>query len=230
MEQQNSAHSVEQLIQQYRRELMELRHKSREDEDAKEVMQHIEAQFPLPDLQRDLQVLREQRSAFLSPSEAEDNAVENETEGQDADREPIPEILPPSAPPPTEMSLGYLRTFVTTAKGALPIPNAQVIVTRLLDGQELLEQVARTDNSGYSPLFTLPAVSGIYSQTPDNKQPYTYYNVYVRAGGFYPVLLRNVPMYGGVTATQPIDLIPVAEGRDPNEERVVNEGAPENLN
>jgi hypothetical protein len=78
-------------------------------------------------------------------------------------------------------------------------------------------------------LFALPAVSGVYSQTPENGEPYTYYTVYVRADGFYPIRFREVPIYGGSTSVQPVDLIPVAEGDDPNKERTIIEGAPSNL-
>ena len=127
------------------------------------------------------------------------------------------------------MSLGFLRAFVTTARGTLPIPDAQVIVTRVIEDNELLEQAARTDISGYTPLFSLPASGKQNSQTPQSSDPYTYYTMYVRANGFYPVRLLNIPMYGGIAAVQPIDLVPVAEGDDPNKERTIEEGAPENL-
>ena len=50
--------------------------------------------------------------------------------------------------------------------------------------------------------------------------------MYVRAEGFYPILLREIPMYGGITAVQPVDLIPITEGDDGNRETVVIEGAP----
>lgn len=128
-----------------------------------------------------------------------------------------------------DMSLGYLRASVTTGRGAIPVQNAQVVITREVDGEEALEQIRRTDNSGLTPLFTLPAVNSSYSQNPDNANPYTYYTIYVRAKGFYPVHLRNVPMYGGITALVPVDLIPVAEGGDPRREETITEGAPENL-
>ncbi len=128
-----------------------------------------------------------------------------------------------------DMSLGYLRVAVTTGRGTIPVPDAQVIATRLVNGNEVLEQSDRTNNSGITPLFTLPAVSSIYSQSPGNGNPYTYYTIYVRANGFYPIKLVNVPLYGGVTSIQPVELIPVAEGGNPDQENTITEGAPENL-
>ncbi len=254
MQKQEPAIPVEELIKRYNRELMEFKERHASVSTMAEIntpQNRLDAQYPMPDVERDLRNLRDaqtsEENAPVSPSEAEDNAVREEMQGQSEIPAETPsaqppqgfpgfplspeeeEILPPSAPPPMEMSLGYLRAFVTTGRGALPVPNAQVIVTRVVNEEELLEQAARTDISGYTPLFTLPAVSSVYSQTPGNQDPFTYYTIYVRADGFYPVRLRNVPLYGGITAMQPVDLIPVAEGDDPNRERTITEGAPKNL-
>lgn len=235
--------SVDALIRHYNEELLSMKKKHDAQTAAMSSVPTIaqtETPFPVADAANEMQQTRPDNTQNITATEAENNAVSEESQGQ-TDAPPVSpptalppfplydvdgEILPPSAPPPQEMSLGYLKAFVTTARGALPVPNAQVIVTRLIDNEELLEQVARTDMSGYSPLFTLPAVSGIYSLSPDNIAPFTFYNMYVRAEGFYPILLREIPMYGGITAVQPVDLIPITEGDDGNRETVVIEGAP----
>ena len=113
--------------------------------------------------------------------------------------------MSPAAAPKRDMSMGYLRVYTS------------------------LMQTRFTDESGYTPLFSLPAVNGSYSMSPDNKAPYTYYTVYVYADGFYPVKLSSVPIYGGSTSVQPVDLIPVAEGGDPIQQQTIIEGAPQNL-
>ncbi len=234
--------SVEELIRRYNQEMLAMKRKhDAQTEHATPVMAQLDTQFPTPNVTEDLVRLRNDTAQDVTPAEAENNAVSEESQGQ-TDAPPVPpptgippfpsydvegEILPPSAPPPQEMSLGYLKAFVTTARGALPVSNAQVIVTRLINEEELLEQVARTDNSGYSPLFTLPAVSAVYSLSPDNPAPFTYYNMYVRADGFYPILLREIPMYGGITAIQPVNLIPITEGDTSNREQVFTQGGPE---
>ncbi len=235
--------SVEELIRRYNEEMLAMKKKhDAQTEQAVPAMAQLDTQFPVPNVTEDLAQMRNDTSQSITPAEAENNAVNEEQQGQtDISPTPAPpptaippfplydvegEILPPSAPPPQEMSLGYLKAFVTTARGALPVSNAQVIVTRLINDEELLEQVARTDNSGYSPLFTLPAVSAVYSLSPDNATPFTYYNMYVRAEGFYPVLLREIPMYGGITAIQPVDLIPVTEGDTSNREQIFTGGGP----
>lgn len=225
--------SVEELIRRYNQELMDFRQKR----EAVSSQQELNRKFPEPDIQRDLESLRRQQEnlAVSSPTleDAGNNNVQRETQGQ-SDAPPVPiENIRVEQPEPTTtdpaMSIGYLKAFVTTGRGALPVPNAQVIVTRTVEGQELLEQAYRTDISGYTPLFALPAVTGLASQTPANNAPYTFYTVYARADGFYPMRFQNVPIYGGSTSVQPIDLVPVAEGDDPEKQRTIIEGAPTNL-
>ena len=242
MDASKSAVSVRELIEKYNRELLELKdkHTPAAVPAMQNLQEELDIQYPEPNIETDLMNLRDS-SQQTTPEQAEENAVNKELSGQNdtppelvSNTQPTtplaePELLPPSNPPPFEMSSGYLRAFVTTGRGTLPLPNAQVVVTRIIDDSEALEQAVRTDISGYTPLFTLPAVGGQYSQSPDNAKPYTLYNMYVRAEGFYPVLLRNIPMYGGITAIQPVDMIPVTEGDDPNTELIVDEGAPENL-
>lgn len=251
----SSSIPIEELIARYNREIMELQEKnaatiSDKQQEKPLTVADLDEKYPLPNVADDLQSIQSSAiptMATVTSQAAEDNAVENESEGstnqppsvsppknpENENQLPATEenttILPPSSPPPTEMSVGYLRVFVTTGNGTLPIPNAQVIVTRIINDEELLEQAARTDNSGYTPMFILPAVSGKYSQKPGNPSPYTFYTIYVRANGFYPTKINEIPLYGGITAMQPIDLIPVAEGDNPNRERTITEGAPENL-
>ena len=225
--------SVEELIRRYNDELLAM--KKKYDTQTKPifpVLAQAKADSSIPNMEEDLRMLREQEGENITAEQAENNAVNEEMDGQTDAAPIIPpyevdgEILPPSTPPPQEMSLGYLKAFVTTARGALPIANAQVIITRLVGEEELLEQAARTDQSGYSPLFTLPAVSGTYSLTPTASTPFTFYNMYVRADGFYPIVLREIPMYGGITAVQPVDLIPITEGDTSIQQQVFIEGAP----
>ncbi len=226
--------SVEQLIARYNQELLDFQNQQKAIPTSNLSQEEIDEQFPLPNIQRDLENLRQQQDASIPPpppAEAENNSVSDETKGQtntvDYPREQTPPVL--FAAQDMEMTTGYLKAFVTTGRGALPVPNAQVIITRVVNGEELLEQADRTDSSGYTPLFALPAVSSLYSQSPENGEPYTYYTIYVRADGFYPIRFREVPIYGGSTSIQPVDLIPVAEGDDPNKERIIIEGAPSNL-
>ena len=133
------------------------------------------------------------------------------------------------APPERDMSLGYLRVTVSTGRGELPVRGARVTVSRMVDGQEILEQTQVTNESGMTSLFTLPAVSSTYSQSPGNLSPYTYYTIYVHANGYNTVELKDVPLYGGATALQQVDMIPTPEGNTGGYEETIVEGAPQNL-
>ncbi len=243
MHNEDTSVSVEEMIRRYKEELLRL--KQTQAVSAAPISIQNETfsdDEAFPNVQRDLENLR-QNAVIVTDAQAENNAVDEQYEGQTATPATPPPtaipafpvtdtdgvLLPPSNPPPREMSTGYLRGFVTTARGALPVPDAQMIITRTVEGEELLEQAVRTDQSGYTPLLSLPAVSSIYSQSPDNAEPFTYYTAYVRATGFYPLKIEKIPLYGGVTSIQPVDLIPVSEGDDDRRERTVTDGAPENL-
>ncbi len=236
MEKEKAPVSVQEMIERYNRELMEFRKKhaaARPAATAIPAENQLDATFPLPDIERDLEAMRgtnETEAALeLEPGEMAipPGTDQPKTVPSDPVQKPVETAASNSAG--QDMSLGYLRVAVTTGRGTIPVRNAQVIITRVIDGNELLEQADRTDSSGLTPLFTLPAVSSVYSQTPGNGAPYTYYTVYVRADGFYPVQLKEVPLYGGITSIQPAELTPVAEGGDPNRETTITEGAPKNL-
>lgn len=181
----------------------------------------------------------------ISPAVADTEAQMPATEQPERRREPIEAAEPlqgvpafpinPSEdevipnPPVRDMSLGYLQVTATTGRGVLPVRNARVTVSRMVNGEEMLEQTQMTNESGMTPIFTLPAVSSVYSQTPGNPAPYTYYTIYVRADGYDTVQLKDVPLYGGSTALQPVDLIPTPEGDNTGYEETIMEGAPQNL-
>ena len=53
------------------------------------------------------------------------------------------------------------------------------------------------------------------SLTPEDKNPYTTYNISVNAEGYYESERVNVPLFQGITSLQIIDLIPLSEFSDP---------------
>lgn len=236
MEKEKSPISVQEMIERYNRELMEFREKHAAAHPVSATVpaeNQLDVTFPMPDIERDLEAMRvgNQTAAELELEPGEMIVPPGTDSVETVPSDPIQTPTETAATNPSgqDMSLGYLRVAVTTGRGTIPVRNAQVIITRVVDGNELLEQADRTDSSGVTPLFTLPAVSSVYSQSPGNGNPYTYYTVYVRADGFYPIQLKEVPLYGGITSLQPVDLTPVAEGGDPNRETTITEGAPANL-
>ena len=146
----------------------------------------------------------------------------------DVDTNPLAERQPP-APPSEETA--HLQVRVTTARQAVPIEGARVVVTRLEDGQEKLMYVLNTNSDGITETVALPAVPARYSLIPGYENPFTLYNVDVSHPGYFNVRIRGIPLYGGVTATQPVDLTPLPENvtPGPSNDELIFESAPQNL-
>ena len=102
---------------------------------------------------------------------------------------------------------GYLRVVVSTADGALPIENARVVI-RGEDGREL---VLFTDKSGATESVPLSAPAVQNSQSAEERNPFSVYRVTVDKEGFYSHLTGVVPIFSGVSARQPVNLIGLAE-------------------
>ena len=110
---------------------------------------------------------------------------------------------------------GYLVVHVTTARGAIPIEGAQVSIRNLYPegtpdrGDVIASLVSGKDgNTAIIPL-TAPARAG--SMKPGGPRPYAIYNAEIRTEGFYDQTYTGIPIFDGITAIQPVDLIPLPE-------------------
>ena len=109
---------------------------------------------------------------------------------------------------------GYLKVRVTRAGGTLPVENAVVTITEYKNGAAEDDRILyslRTDRGGLTETVSLAAPAFGTSTRPGNAQPFALYNVNVAYDGFYPVELVGVPVFGGVVAVQPVDLMPLGE-------------------
>lgn len=104
---------------------------------------------------------------------------------------------------------GVLIVQVYTADQALPIENANVLVTKTTDAGEELIKVMQTNRSGKTEPLVLSAPPASNSLTPDGGTRYSIYNIRVDFPGFYTMENLDVPIFGGETAIQPIALIPL---------------------
>lgn len=112
---------------------------------------------------------------------------------------------------PGNMSTGYLQIQVTSAREAEPIQGALVTVTRHNGQGEELYVHTQTDRDGMTAIFPVPAVDSALTLEPGIPSPYTSYNIQVYAPGYFRVLNVNAPVYGGNTALQPVQMIPIPE-------------------
>ena len=111
--------------------------------------------------------------------------------------------------------LGYMIVRVTTARGAIPLENAIVTVSDYApeseSGRGDVIAVYKTDRSGVTKKFALPAPSRSLSMSPGNGKSYQTYNVSVSKEGYYSQNYINAPVFDGITSIQSADMIPLSD-------------------
>ena len=117
----------------------------------------------------------------------------------------------------------FLVVQVSTADEAMPVSEAYVTVTRERNEEEILVRFALTDQSGKTPVMALPALPAELSEESGNPHPYVSYNIRTDHQGYYSVKNIHVPVFGGITSIQPVEMVPVPEKEDDNKEMLVLE-------
>ena len=134
----------------------------------------------------------------------------------------------PAEPYPRN-AVGFLIVQAFSARGVLPVEGATVTVSGTENDKTVLYHTVFTDRSGLSPLMSLPAVSAQLSMKPGAYQPYTVYTVRVQKAGYYPVENTRVPIYEGVVARQPVNLVPLPENQREGKPHIFPENGPADL-
>ena len=135
-----------------------------------------------------------------------------------------------------ERTQGYLIVHVTTARGAIPLEGVRVQVRDYLPpdvgvrGDVIATLISGRD--GNTPTIALPAPPRANSLTPGEAPPYQPYLIEVDAQGYFAQRYINVPIFDGIVAVQPADLIPLPENgrtdsRTPDGERFFESTAPD---
>lgn len=99
---------------------------------------------------------------------------------------------------------GSLRVDVTGDDGR-PIENAVADISFTGDPDEVLDEV-RTDSNGQTATVSLPAPPLEYSEAPGIEQPYSEYNLIVRAPGYAPISINGLDIFPGEQSIQNIRL------------------------
>lgn len=117
---------------------------------------------------------------------------------------------------------GVLIAKVTTAGGTIPVEGGLVYIKKFGDapeGSDLIYSL-RTNSQGFSPAVSLPTPPKSASQTPNNGTlPYSQYIMTVKKEGYYTVENIGIPMFEGITAIQPVELLPLSESDMLSDER-----------
>ena len=120
----------------------------------------------------------------------------------------LPAPAPEPTPAPSPDGVGTLVAAVTTAREALPVAGADVMLSRRdAQGTHLL-YFLETDRSGRTPVMQLPAPAASQSESPGSAAPYAVYDLRVFADGYVPAVQTDVRVFGGPAGTIPLTLIP----------------------
>lgn len=130
---------------------------------------------------------------------------------------PLPISMPIQAEMPTdagteESHFGTIRVRVMTAKGARPVPNATVMITKEGDdGSHELLSLQMTNESGETQNVEVPSPP----PSEDQRNPAAFhYDAAVFAAGYYRESSRNIPVFPDIVSVQTFDLIPLPTGAE----------------
>ena len=127
----------------------------------------------------------------------------------------ITEIKREEQPKTVPDGIGNIIVEVTTGRGAIPLPEIDVIIDRLdlddPDGRQELIAVLETDRSGRTKPVPVKTVSRELSLVPGNSEPFSTFYVTASEKGFEPVKNRPVDVFANEVSILKIDLIPKPE-------------------
>lgn len=114
---------------------------------------------------------------------------------------------------------GTILFRVYTAREAMPIAEAQCVISKKINGKTYELRTLITDNSGQTRAETLPAPSKELSQSYENSvQPFALYDATVNKNGYAEVILRDIPVFDGVQSIQRVAMVPVPSEGEVTEE------------
>jgi hypothetical protein len=110
---------------------------------------------------------------------------------------------------------GFITVFVTTATGSSPVPDAEVMISKITSSGDTVLYRYVTDGSGQTPLSELesPLLQNSLSEGSEGPD-FSLYNVTVNSDGFYPLVSLNVPVFTGVISRQQMMLVPFTASSD----------------
>ena len=100
---------------------------------------------------------------------------------------------------------------LSTARSALPVQGASVLVTDPITGRNTR---LTTDQSGRTHVLCVTAPPLSWSQSPGNDgRPYNIYHADIRAEGYVPVRLTGIQVFAGQQSLQMVEMTPCEGGK-----------------
>lgn len=110
-----------------------------------------------------------------------------------------------------EENVGYLIIRASTARGAIPLPNAAVSIRGAEAKNSGMLFSLSTNDDGLTQKIALPSPDRALSESPGNPSPFSSWNVDVFKEGYIPISFSAVPVYSGVVSVQPAIMVPIPE-------------------
>jgi len=105
--------------------------------------------------------------------------------------------------------VGYIKARVFTANGAIPLPDATVLIESGEDRNDSISLELKTDENGETPTAEVPTPTAAAGDAPGETRPYAVYNIEAYLPGYYPYQSLSIPVFGDTLTVQPIGLIPL---------------------
>ena len=100
---------------------------------------------------------------------------------------------------------------LSTARSALPVQGASVLVTDPITGRNTR---LTTDQRGRTHVLCVTAPPLSWSQSPGNDgRPYNIYHADIRAEGYVPVRLTGIQVFAGQQSLQMVEMVPCEGGK-----------------
>ena len=113
-------------------------------------------------------------------------------------------------------SRGFLQVNVVNIQNNFPIKNATISISTKGEPDRVMEEVS-TNSSGQTEQLSLPAPPVEYSLNPGIIQPYSEYDLIVRAEGFEPLAISGTEILADSNAIQPAAMTPLAQEQPPED-------------
>ena len=122
------------------------------------------------------------------------------------------------------MAIGYLSIQARTAREAVPLSGVRI---QILDDMGNTVYTLTTDESGETEAMSLETVDKSFSLNQYyTGMPYVNYSVLAQAAGFHSLLVSDIPIFDGETASLPISLIPMQETQRRSTQAEITIGQP----
>lgn len=105
-------------------------------------------------------------------------------------------------------AIGILKVQVFTADQAIPIANAKVSISKVIDQDQVLFFEGLTNDSGIIDNIKLPAPGGEYNTETFEIPKYTTYQLNVSNGDYHTDKKYEVAMFGDIKVLQYIKMLP----------------------